>query len=88
MTKEEAFFRAVLKELEHARRAFPATHHLGLALTEEVGEVAKALLDESQSRVYAECVQVAAMALRVATEGDAALYYRRRNRHLGMPGDD
>lgn len=43
------------------------------ALTEEVGELAKALLDESDQRVYEEAVQVAVMALRVATEGDPSL---------------
>lgn len=43
------------------------------ALTEEVGEVAKALLDESPDRVYEEAVQVAVMAMRLATEGDRSL---------------
>lgn len=49
------------------------------ALTEEVGELAKALLSEPWERVVAEAVQVAAMAIRVAEEGDSTFAeYRAR----------
>lgn len=49
---------------------------LALALTEEFGEIIKALLDQKQKKrgtssdIYNECVQAAAMAMRLATEGD------------------
>lgn len=59
------------KEAARARGLFPNNAHLMSALMEEVGELAKALLDdEGERRVYAEAVQVAAVALRIATEGD------------------
>lgn len=50
------------------------------ALTEEVGELAKALLDEGWSRVQAEAIQVACMAARVAIEGDPTLIKYRAKR--------
>ena len=54
------------------------------ALVEEVGEVARALLDESRACVFAEAVQVAAMACRVAVEGDPTLNDRRALRGLEL----
>jgi hypothetical protein len=50
------------------------------ALTEEVGELAQALIDHSRgkttaSHVFKEAIQVAAMAIRVAEEGDASFPY-------------
>ncbi len=50
------------------------------ALTEEVGELAKALLDEEWSRVQLEAIQVACMAARVAIEGDPTLIKYREKR--------
>jgi NTP pyrophosphatase (non-canonical NTP hydrolase) len=38
-------------------------------LVEEVGEVARALQDQGAAELRTECVQVAAMALRMALEG-------------------
>lgn len=74
----EQFLRDVLEELGHARDEFPGNKHILAALTEEVGEVAEALLDnesllniEVDSRdVYEEAVQAACVAARLATEGD------------------
>lgn len=49
---------------------------LAHAMTEEFGEIIKALLDQKQKKkviseeIYKECVQAAAMAMRLATEGD------------------
>lgn len=63
----------VLAEVARARAKFPAPAGLLCALTEEVGEVAKALLDEPRARLYRECVQVACVATRLATEGDPTL---------------
>ena len=53
------------------------------ALTEEVGELAKAIMDEGSHRVWKEAVQVAAMALRVAVEGDPSLDKLREIRKSG-----
>jgi NTP pyrophosphatase (non-canonical NTP hydrolase) len=63
----------IVEELDRARLSFPAATKTMCALTEEVGELAKALLDEDNGRVYEEAIQVAVMAIRVATEGDASL---------------
>lgn len=65
-----SFLEQVKEELKRARAKFPSSRHSMTALMEEVGELAKAMLDESPERVYAEAVQVAAMAARVAEEGD------------------
>jgi hypothetical protein len=59
-------------ELLRARQKFPSSEYSMTALMEEVGELAKALLDEPLQRVQAEAVQVAVMAIRVATEGDSS----------------
>jgi hypothetical protein len=69
----DAFLDYVRDELARATDKFPDPAGSMTALTEEVGEVAKALLDESLDDVYAECVQVAVVALRVALQGDPSL---------------
>jgi hypothetical protein len=63
-------------EVARARGKFPQTAMMMTALMEEVGELAQALLhvrlgNGTSAEVYAEAVQVATMAMRVATEGDA-----------------
>lgn len=58
------------EEMIRARAKFPGTKHLTAALMEEVGEVAKELLEDGDN-VWGECVQTACVALRIATEGDA-----------------
>lgn len=67
-------------ELKKARNAWPKNHHMMNALTEEVGELAQALLHmnfekgkKTHKDVYKEAIQVATMAIRVATEGDSTL---------------
>lgn len=72
----------VKRELERARAKFPTNEHKGHALTEESGEVITALLEHKYGvgcalDVYKECVQAAAMAQRVAEEGDADFPYTR-----------
>ncbi len=59
-------------ELAMARDKFPGNAHMMVALTEEVGEVARALLEQGPGsrEVLEECAQVAAVAQRIATEGD------------------
>ena len=68
----------VSEELVRARNKFPDTNHMFDALVEEVGELAKALLEQEQEKhkgvtsedVYAEAIQCAAMAIRMVEEGD------------------
>lgn len=72
------FLEDVQQELIRARAKFPNPHFSMTALTEEVGELARALLKvkagkESPVTVWEEAVQVAAMALRVAVEGDLSI---------------
>lgn len=75
------FLDNVQAEIEQAQKKFPCTDNMMTALTEEVGEVAKALLDEPWENVYKEAVQVAAMACRLAIEGDPThIEYRARNK--------
>lgn len=68
----DQFLAEVRAEIARARAKFLHNDLTMIALTEEVGELAKALLDESASRVRSEAVQVAAMAARVAIDGDAS----------------
>jgi hypothetical protein len=58
-------------EIARAREKFPDNKHLLAALMEEVGELAKELLEKGPAaRVRAEAIQVACVAIRIATEGD------------------
>lgn len=75
---DDAFLDAVKAELESAREKFPLSIMCLAALTEEVGELAKACLDVRTGKgkpleIWQEAVQVAAMAVRVATEGDLSI---------------
>lgn len=65
------FLKAVAAEVKRARSKFPGDNATNAALVEEVGEVSTALMFEPWDAVTAEAVQVAAMALRLATEGDS-----------------
>src|SRR5690606_42101966 len=51
-------------------------------LVEEVGELAKALIDESRERVRQEAIQVAVMAMRVVLDGDRTLDAWRESKGL------
>lgn len=68
---DEQFLKAVAAEVKRARTKFPGRNATNAALVEEVGEVSTALMFEPWNGVVAEAVQVAAMACRLATEGDA-----------------
>ena len=67
----ETVLRQVKQESRRAVRNWPYPNPNLAALTEEVGELAQAMLQQkSFSERYAEAVQVAAMAMRCALEGD------------------
>ncbi|MEC9433426.1 MAG: hypothetical protein VYD87_11010 [Pseudomonadota bacterium] len=68
-----AFLDEVFAEFVRARRKFPQPNPSVAALTEEVGELARAVLSRPLPEVRAEATQVAAMALRIAVEGDPTL---------------
>lgn len=79
----EQFLFEVSTELVRARAKFPSNEGLLAALTEEVGEVAKAVMEEPWENVRKECVQVAAVAMRLAEEGDTSLDRLRFNNRVG-----
>ena len=59
-------------EVVRARTKFPNNHKMLAALVEEVGELAKALLQRMPSaEVRKEAIQVACVAIRIIEEGDA-----------------
>ena len=74
-------FIMIRDELAAARKAFPGTVHMLPALTEEVGELAKALMEHDRQQgtsvqeVLREAIQTAAMAVRIAVEGDSNFLY-------------
>jgi NTP pyrophosphatase (non-canonical NTP hydrolase) len=75
----EDFCRDALRELDRAKTKFPFANLAGLALMEEVGELAQACLKWRagkwpHERVYEEAIQVAVMAMRVALENDDSLH--------------
>lgn len=78
---DAAFVSSVLLEVARAREIFPDNFNLLAAATEEVGETLEALFARVRKRVNAqqvwdEAVQAAAMAVRIAVEGDAMTPYR------------
>jgi hypothetical protein len=60
---------AISKEVARAREKHPGNAHLLAALVEEVGELAKDLL-EGNPGWRAEAIQVATVAVRILEEGD------------------
>ena len=64
---------AIAAEVTRARLKFPGNRHLLAALTEEVGELAQALLQgKPRADVVLEAIQVACVAVRIIEEGDAS----------------
>ena len=74
-------FVMIRDELKAAREVFSGNTHMLCALVEEVGEVAKAIMEHdrkegtSVQQVLREAVQVASMAIRLAVEGDENFLY-------------
>lgn len=73
----------IVDELESARKKFPENNVMLAVLMEEVGELATAMFSESADRVRAEAIQVAAMAIRVALDGDSSFDSYRERCNLG-----
>lgn len=68
----QATLDAVSAETGHARAKFPGNRYLLAALMEEVGELAKALLQKRPREEWEkEATQVACVAMRIIEEGDA-----------------
>ena len=64
---------ALCSEVIRARTKFPGTKHLLAACTEELGELAQAMLQrKDEQAIRSEALQTACMALRIHEEGDAA----------------
>ena len=82
----DAILVAIRQEFRRAIAKFPDPSHSMTALSEEHGELAKALLDEEPDRIYEEAVQVAVVAIRVALQGDPSIDALRAKRGLGPSG--
>ena len=85
MKSIQEFLNDVSREVARARELFPGNDKQLHAFTEEAGEVTKAMLDQyyggkgvDDVKIYRECVRAAAMACRVATEGDREFTYGRQ----------
>lgn len=63
-------FAALSEELVYARIRFPSNDRLFEALIEEVGEVARAVLEKKYDHARREALQVACVAMRLVTEGN------------------
>lgn len=68
-----SFLGEVRAELLRARAKFPGSRIMTIALAEEFGELAKAILDEPAANVRKEAVQTATMAARVVLDGDSSV---------------
>lgn len=83
----ERFLEEVRAELVRARAKFPGDRIMTVALAEEFGELAKAVLDEPAARVRMEAVQTAVMAARVVLDGDGSVREWRAAKGLDALGD-
>lgn len=67
---EVVTLQAISAETMRARLKFPGGEHLLAAATEELGELAKALLQKKpKDEIEKEAIQVAAMMVRIIEEG-------------------
>ncbi len=88
--------RDVAVEIHRASAIYPGTADIVTGLVSEVGEVAAALMKgeqidastEQAIHIYAECIQVAATALRLALSGDGGSHanYRPTVQLAGIMG--
>lgn len=75
----------IRKEAMQGIESYPDANGLMVALMEEVGELARAMMSEPRDRVRDEAVQVAALAIRIALEGDPTLDGIRARRNADTP---
>jgi NTP pyrophosphatase (non-canonical NTP hydrolase) len=67
----DKYFHTLLqREVQRARSKHPINFDLFIALVEEIGEVARAIQEHDTANLLEELVQVACVAMRLATEGD------------------
>ena len=64
----------LIAELLRGRTKFPGSRFMLAALVEEVGELAEAIFAGNAKAIREEAVQVAAVAIRIAEEGDDTTY--------------
>ncbi len=69
-------------EVHKARAKFPGNDLLIVALMEEVGELAQAMLDKTPEEIRKEAIQVACVAIRIIEEGDFSVNAYRAARYL------
>lgn len=81
------FMGQAVREFNRARELFPENNVNLIALMEEVGELAKAMLEEPADNVWKEAVQVAAVAMRCAIEGDVSTVSARKSNQVDLFGD-
>ena len=74
-------------ELEYELQKYPSPNTNMAALSDEVGELAKAMNKESRARVKDEALQVAVMAIRIILEGDPFIDLHRTHVGLDMTSD-
>lgn len=87
--------RDIKVELKKAREKFPLSTDSLPALMEEVGELSQSLLQhkhepnkgQTHENIYAEAIQVAVMAIRIATEGDRNFPYHPESGSKGRDWD-
>ncbi len=84
--RTQNFLDEIVEELARARAKFPGRRVMTIALMEEVGELAKATLDEDNDHVRKEAVQVAVMAIRCACDGDSSADEYRAAKDLEPTG--
>lgn len=65
---------AVASEIKRARAKFPGGRFMLAALVEEVGELAEAIAAGDREAISREAIQVAAVAVRIAEDGDKTTY--------------
>jgi hypothetical protein len=81
------FINEFVEQVQYARKKFPGRENpMGIALMEEVGELAKAMLQEDHAAIFLEAVQVATMAFRCHYDGDASTDAFRKAKGLGPSG--
>lgn len=86
MNEADYLLLEIRAELDRARAKFPASDNLTtIAMFEEAGEVAKAVLSEDPSAVRKECVQLAVMAMRIVLDGDPSTTAYRAKHHQLPP---